>query len=95
MTVALDRWQRDGVPDNPGAWLTHGSASQGHWTVYAAKKFGTKKQSALARNEDEQETEFEMIEVSSDSALGDDRLRLIFTCCHPRDQRRSPACANA
>ncbi len=81
MTVALDRWQRDGVPENPGAWLTTAARRKAIDRI-RREKVRDSKQSALAR-EEEDETEFEMVEASTDSALEDDRLRLIFTCCHP------------
>ncbi|MDA0232031.1 MAG: RNA polymerase sigma factor [Chloroflexi bacterium] len=81
MTVALDRWQRDGVPDNPGAWLTT-AARRKAIDRLRRDKVRDNKQSALASGDD-QETEFEMVENASGSALVDDRLRLIFTCCHP------------
>ncbi len=82
MTVALDRWQRDGVPDNPGAWLTTAARRKAIDRI-RREKVRDEKQTALARGEDEEETEFEMVETGSDTALQDDRLRLIFTCCHP------------
>ncbi len=81
MTTALDRWQRDGVPDNPGAWLTTAARRKAIDRI-RREKVRDSKQSALAR-EDDEETEFEMVEETADSALEDDRLRLIFTCCHP------------
>lgn len=81
MMVALDRWQRDGVPNNPGAWLTTAARRKAIDRI-RREKVRDEKQSSLARDDD-QETEFEMVEVSSGSALEDDRLRLIFTCCHP------------
>ncbi len=82
MTVALDRWQRDGVPDNPGAWLTTAARRKAIDRI-RREKVRDEKQSALARDDGEEETEFEMVEATSDSMLEDDRLRLIFTCCHP------------
>lgn len=82
MTVAIDRWQRDGVPDNPGAWLTTAARRKAIDRIRREKVRDTK-QTALARDGDEEETEFEMVEATRDSALDDDRLRLIFTCCHP------------
>lgn len=81
MMTALDRWQRDGVPDNPGAWLTTAARRKAIDRI-RREKVRDQKQSALARDDD-QETEFEMAEAKSDTALEDDRLRLIFTCCHP------------
>jgi RNA polymerase sigma-70 factor (ECF subfamily) len=81
MTVALDRWQRDGVPDNPGAWLTTAARRKAIDRI-RREKVRDNKQSVLA-SEDDHETEFEMVNNATGSALEDDRLRLIFTCCHP------------
>ncbi len=81
MTVALNRWQRDGVPNNPGAWLTTAARRKAIDRI-RREKVRDQKQGALARDEIE-DSEFEMVENNSDTALTDDRLRLIFTCCHP------------
>ena len=81
MSVALDRWQRDGVPDNPGAWLTTAARRKAIDRI-RREKVRDVKQSVVARDE-HQETEFEMVENATGSALEDDRLKLIFTCCHP------------
>jgi len=76
--VALERWPRDGVPRNPGAWLTTTSRNRAldrlrRRTTEAAKLRET---AVLARGG-------EPPAVSDESGIGDDRLRLIFTCCHP------------
>ena len=81
MGVALDHWQRDGVPDNPAAWLTTAARRKAIDRI-RREKVRDVKQSVLARDENE-ETEFEMVDNATGSALEDDRLRLIFTCCHP------------
>ncbi len=72
--AAWERWPRDGVPDRPGAWLTTIARNRAidrlrRDTVGAAK---LKEVAALAH-----EPEAEPDEVP------DDRLRLMFTCCHP------------
>jgi len=77
-TLALERWPRDGVPRNPGAWLTTTSRNRAldrlrRRTTEAAKLRETV---VLARSA-------EPAAVSDDSGIGDDQLRLIFTCCHP------------
>lgn len=67
---ALSRWPRDGVPSNPGAWLT---------TV--AKNRAIDK---LRRRATEASKLQEVAMMAEDSEpLEDDRLSLIFTCCHP------------
>jgi RNA polymerase sigma-70 factor, ECF subfamily len=77
-TAALDRWPEDGVPDNPVAWLI----STGRFKAIDRLRRGARFNAALA-------TIAEQIESvvppgdATDDAVEDDRLRLIFTCCHP------------
>jgi len=78
--VALERWPREGVPDNPGAWIT---------TVAANKALDRLRRAATLREKTallEQEAMRAEPEPPPGDQLGefpDDRLRLIFTCCHP------------
>ncbi|MGW3663032.1 RNA polymerase sigma factor [Streptomyces sp. NPDC005141] len=77
---ALDRWRRDGVPRRPGAWLTT-TARNRALDVLRREAVGARKlrEAAVpARDEGPYDPEFD-----EDSGVGDDRLRLIFTCCHP------------
>ncbi|WP_217242594.1 RNA polymerase sigma factor [Streptomyces sp. AC555_RSS877] len=76
---ALGRWRRDGVPLRPGAWLTT-TARNRAVDVRRREAVGAEKLrevAVLARDEPSYEGEGE------DGGVGDDRLRLIFTCCHP------------
>jgi RNA polymerase sigma-70 factor (ECF subfamily) len=75
---ALDRWRRDGVPRRPGAWLTTTARNRAldvlrREAVGAAK---LREAAVLARDETSYDD-------GDDSGVQDDRLRLIFTCCHP------------
>jgi RNA polymerase sigma-70 factor (ECF subfamily) len=73
---ALLRWPRDGIPDNPAAWLT-ATARRRAIDVLRRAQVERGKLADLAVLE-------ELTEASQDlSPMGDDRLRLIFTCCHP------------
>jgi len=73
---ALVTWPRDGIPDNPAAWLT-ATARRRAIDVLRRAQVERGKLADLAALE-------ELTEASSDlSPMGDDRLRLIFTCCHP------------
>ncbi|WP_369241137.1 RNA polymerase sigma factor [Streptomyces sp. R21] len=77
---ALDRWRRDGVPRRPGAWLTT-TAKNRALDVLRRQAVGAEKLrevAVLARHEGPYDPEFE-----DDGGVQDDRLRLIFTCCHP------------
>ncbi len=70
--VALEQWNRSGPPDNPAAWLT---------TVARNKALDRLRREARRSHK---ETEaFQMLADPPDPPRGDDRLRLIFTCCHP------------
>lgn len=79
-TQALDRWRRDGVPRSPGAWLTT-TARNRALDVLRREAVGARKlrETAVLTRDD----------GPGDPASGDgcgvqdDRLRLIFTCCHP------------
>ncbi|MDT7566654.1 MAG: polymerase sigma-70 factor, subfamily [Pseudonocardiales bacterium] len=77
--VAVDRWRRDGIPAKPGAWLTTTARNRAtdlirREAVGAAK---LRRSAVLARGHNKPDEPAEPDEVP------DDRLRLIFTCCHP------------
>lgn len=74
--LALERWQRDGVPRNPGAWLTTTARNRAIDRLRRAATGVTKLQEVAVLAGDDQRG-------ADDSGVGDDRLRLIFTCCHP------------
>jgi RNA polymerase sigma-70 factor (ECF subfamily) len=77
--AAVKQWSRDGVPDNPRAWLV----STGRFKAIDGIRRRARFDASLATlaqqldMEDRDETELE------DEGIEDDRLRLIFTCCHP------------
>ncbi|TME83104.1 MAG: RNA polymerase sigma factor [Chloroflexi bacterium] len=81
--VALERWPKAGVPDNPGAWITTTARNKAIDRLRRAKRF-EQKQGLLAQLT-ELRAEPASAEGGSDemSPVADDRLRLIFTCCHP------------
>ncbi|GAA1287842.1 hypothetical protein GCM10009609_62960 [Pseudonocardia aurantiaca] len=73
---ALDRWPRDGVPRNPGAWLTT-TARNAARNRLRRKAIESAKLREIAMGPPVPQ------ESGLDSVVQDDRLRLIFTCCHP------------
>jgi RNA polymerase sigma-70 factor, ECF subfamily len=77
--AALEQWPEQGVPANPSAWLIRIGRNKAIDQIRRAATFRSKivdLESAAA--------EASYIEDDSDEAVfGDDRLRLIFTCCHP------------
>jgi RNA polymerase sigma-70 factor, ECF subfamily len=76
IVAALERWPVDGVPTRPGAWLLTAARRKAIDRIRREAKRDTKYQAAHALTAVGDE-EVEM------SVIGDDRLRLIFTCCHP------------
>jgi RNA polymerase sigma-70 factor (ECF subfamily) len=81
-TTALERWPAQGIPDNPGAWIT----------AVAHRKLIDYARRARTRRDKEDQLLYETgpARVDADPLLDademnfpDDRLRLIFTCCHP------------
>ena len=79
--VALVRWPADGVPDNPAAWITTTARRK---AIDAARRDRVRDQKyLLIAGSQSGEDEFEMLDEMDESLLHDDRLRLIFTCCHP------------
>src|SRR6266508_742801 len=79
---ALDRWAESGVPENPAAWLTTAARARAIDRLRRAR-VGAEKYALLGEQTTPGEGAFAMLNQGSDSSLEDDRLRLIFTCCHP------------
>lgn len=77
--AALERWPTEGVPRNPRAWLV----SAGRFKAIDRLRRRATAESALARFGDEQNSVAPDIDVADDDGVSDDRLRLLFTCCHP------------
>ena len=77
--TALARWPKDGMPDNPRAWLVEVGRNKALDQLRRAQLFKDKVLPLEKASTDEAAEEGE----DADAAFGDDRLRLIFTCCHP------------
>jgi RNA polymerase sigma-70 factor (ECF subfamily) len=79
-TTALERWHRDGIPRSPGAWLTtvarHRAVDRARRARLGESK--TREVAVMAAGGGGAD-----IGPSSDEDVPDDRLRLMFTCCHP------------
>ena len=75
---ALERWPSDGVPRNPGAWLTTTARNRALNRLRRTATEAAKLQevAAVAHGDDDHDQD-------DQSGVPDDRLRLIFTCCHP------------
>ncbi len=72
--IAAERWPRDGAPANPGAWLVTTGRNRAIDRIRRDRTLAAK---AHLLEMPEAEEEIEM------SAIPDERLELIFTCCHP------------
>jgi RNA polymerase sigma-70 factor (ECF subfamily) len=73
--TAVERWPADGVPPNPGAWLTTTANHKAIDRIRRESKRDGKHQEALLVYDDDP--------PEPPGAIDDQRLRLIFTCCHP------------
>jgi RNA polymerase sigma-70 factor, ECF subfamily len=72
--TAVERWSADGVPAHPGAWLTTTANRKGIDRIRRENKRGDKQREAQMLYDEPSEPL---------GAIDDERLRLIFTCCHP------------
>jgi len=73
--AAVERWPADGLPPSPGAWLTTTANRKAIDRIRRESKRGDKQQEAQLLHDDDPPEPVGVID--------DERLRLIFTCCHP------------
>jgi RNA polymerase sigma-70 factor (ECF subfamily) len=78
-TAAVDQWRKDGIPDSPRAWLIQTARHKAIDRIRRQNRFQEKVDSLVATGAI---ATFEEPKYEPD-AIEDDRLRLIFTCCHP------------
>ncbi len=80
--AAVTAWRRDGVPANPGAWITTAARRRAIDRLRRDRSVADRAErlAELKRLEARDEEELSM---DDESSIVDDRLRLIFTCCHP------------
>jgi RNA polymerase sigma-70 factor (ECF subfamily) len=78
-TAAVEQWPREGVPANPRAWLV----SAGRFKAIDKIRRRAKFDETVAELVNELDPEAEIAPDVEDESVQDDRLRLIFTCCHP------------
>jgi RNA polymerase sigma-70 factor (ECF subfamily) len=77
--AALERWPQDGVPANPRAWLI----STGRFKAIDALRRRARFDASQEKIAEQLEAEPGDAALGTDESIEDDRLRLIFTCCHP------------
>jgi len=85
LVAALEQWPQQGIPNNPAAWLT---AAAKHRAINGLRRgrMQERKHGELGYEleaEHEPERLISQLEAAMDDDVGDDRLRLIFTACHP------------
>ena len=76
---AIEQWPRDGVPANPRAWLV----SAGRFKAIDAMRRRARFDASLAEIAERFDVATSAAAMPDDEGVEDDRLRLIFTCCHP------------
>ena len=77
--AAMEQWPRDGLPANPRSWLV----STGRFKAIDGLRRGARFNASLAALAGQLAEEASAATEQSDDDIEDDRLRLIFTCCHP------------
>ena len=77
--AAVERWPRDGVPENPRAWLV----STGRFKAIDGMRRRARFDAALGELATQIEAATNDASAWDEDTVEDDRLRLIFTCCHP------------
>jgi RNA polymerase sigma-70 factor (ECF subfamily) len=79
VAVALERWPRDGVPSNPAGWIVTTARHKAIDHLRRQKTFQRKQETLVWLAEQEQAADME----PDMDTIPDERLKLIFTCCHP------------
>lgn len=74
-TLAVERWPREGVPRNPGAWLTTVARNRAVDRIRRDRVLRTKLPLVVVPEVEEP--------MAPDATIPDERLELVFTCCHP------------
>jgi RNA polymerase sigma-70 factor, ECF subfamily len=77
--AAVEQWPRDGTPGNPRAWLV----SAGRFKAIDSLRRRARFDASLAELAERLDADMNDAAGSDDEGVEDDRLRLIFTCCHP------------
>ena len=83
LVSALEQWPRDGVPNNPGAWLMATAKHRAIDFLRRRELIERKHDQLGVELEVQQELDQPDLDAAIDDDVGDDLLRLVFTCCHP------------
>ena len=83
LLAALEQWPESGVPDNPGAWLMTTARRRGIDMLRRRTLLERKQEQLGYEIEAQLERALPDLDAQLDDDIGDERLRLVFTCCHP------------
>src|SRR6201995_4425679 len=83
LVVALERWPRDGVPNNPGAWLMATAKNRAIDLARRASTYERKREEVAHELGLLMAMDGADLAAQADDEVGDDLLALMFTCCHP------------
>jgi RNA polymerase sigma-70 factor (ECF subfamily) len=86
---ALDAWKRQGVPDNPGAWLTTTARRKALDMLRRDRTLRAKLPLLIEPGPAESGPGPDAPDSEENAVIPDDRLRLVFTCCHPALSREA------
>jgi RNA polymerase sigma-70 factor (ECF subfamily) len=78
-TAAVDQWRTSGIPENPRAWLIQAARNKAIDRIRRRTRFAEKMETYIVTEVAQSAEEPDL----DSSEIPDDRLRLIFTCCHP------------
>jgi RNA polymerase sigma-70 factor, ECF subfamily len=76
---AVEQWPRDGLPENPRAWIIGVARHKAIDRLRKQGRFNDRREELIRMAESDGDGR----EIDEQGALADERLRLIFTCCHP------------
>ena len=80
LAAAVERWPRDGTPDRPGAWLMTTARNKALDSLRRERTQATAREAALRLHLDDESDPTSLLDKTP---IPDDRLALLFTCCHP------------
>jgi RNA polymerase sigma factor (sigma-70 family) len=83
LLAALERWPRDGIPDNPGAWLMATAKNRAIDRIRRDRTLERKQEELVREAGLRFEHQRADLDLAAEQEVGDDLLGLIFTCCHP------------
>jgi RNA polymerase sigma-70 factor, ECF subfamily len=83
LLAALERWPRDGIPDNPGAWLMATAKNRAIDLARRANTYERKREEVAHELGIMLAMDRADFAAEADDEVGDDLLALMFTCCHP------------